>query len=88
MKPIYAHPALSRLTVTTSSGLLLMIMYAGTASAVPYVCEYYAMPGYVLKKTITVSNATDTTDALKQAKTSFQAESFYDANFNWIYCKP
>jgi len=63
-------------------------MYAGAASAAPYVCEYYEMPGYILKKTITISNATDTTDALKQAKTSFQAKSFYDAKLNWIYCKP
>lgn len=75
-----------------STGAILLYLlastYAGSAAAAPYVCEYYSMPGYTLKKTITITNATDTTDALNQAKISFQRKSFFDAQFHWIYCKP
>jgi len=78
----------NRLSKTTRLSLLyfLIYAYADSAAAAAYTCTYYSMPGYTPVKTIPI-NATDTSDALQQAKASFQGETFYNANFNWIFCK-
>ncbi|TWC17009.1 MULTISPECIES: hypothetical protein [unclassified Pseudomonas] len=73
----------------TGPGLVVLLIgtYTGFASAATYTCEYYSSPNNVRMKTITV-NATSTSDALAQAKASFQRESFYNAQQNLILCNP
>ena len=77
----------NRLSKTTRLSLLyfLIYAYADSAAAAAYTCTYYSMPGYTPVKTITI-NATDPSDALQQAKASFQGEAFYDVRLNLILC--
>ncbi|MCG6573452.1 hypothetical protein EGM97_01880 [Pseudomonas sp. AF32] len=81
------HCPTYRFIKITGLGLVLLFIgtYAGFASAASYTCDYYSLPNNVRMKSITV-NATSTTDALAQAKASFQKESFYNAQQNLILC--